>query len=273
MKALAEYLGITDDQLEELDIELNADTGSSGEMTYSYWFHVPENASEEVLVATGWKVGELISGIPVHVAEAEQYELDYLLNEIFLPEDSPYSDLQQKIEEYRNLVIEHQGKKTGSTLQAVLFAATVGALEAYLWEIVHWKIDNDSTAASKIIINCQGYGDISFKLAEIVSDVFSPKDQLKKALNQLVWHRIEKAAPIFIKGLGINFPSVRFIKDAIVLRHHIVHRSGKDAERKVVNISYDQVTTLFDEVLSFAKAIDNQLYKLSVSKVAINQWL
>ena len=144
-------------------------------------------------------------------------------------------------------------------MQTVLFSATVGALEAYLWEIVHWKLDNDSAAASKIIQNCQNYGDISFKLSEMVSDGFSPKNQLKNALNQLVWHRIEKVAPIFIKGLGINFPSVGFFKEAIVLRHHIVHRSGKDTEGNVVSVSYDQVTKLLDDVLNFAKIIDDQL--------------
>jgi hypothetical protein len=275
MSELSEYLGITDEQLDELDIELNADTVSSGEMTYSYWFHVPADITDEVMQVTGWKGGELVSGIPVHVVEAEQYsresELDHLLNEIFLPEESPYKDLQRKIKEYRNLVVEHQDKTTGATLQAVLFAATIGALEAYLWEIVHWKIDNDANAANQIIKNCQGYGDISFKLSEIVSEGFSPKKQLKNALDQLIWHRIEKVAPIFIKGLDINFPSVKFIKDATVLRHHIVHRSGKNTDGDVVLVSFDQVTKLFDDVLTFASSIDRQLYKIHVVNVATNQ--
>jgi len=71
MNELATYLGITDDQYEQLDIELEEDTGSSGEMVYSYHFYVPENTPEDVLLLTGWKLGQLINGIPKNVVEDE----------------------------------------------------------------------------------------------------------------------------------------------------------------------------------------------------------
>ena len=38
MNELPSYLGITDDQLGELDIEFQADTGTSGDKIYSYFF-------------------------------------------------------------------------------------------------------------------------------------------------------------------------------------------------------------------------------------------
>ena len=77
MNELAEYLGLTDEQYEELDIELHADTGSSGEMVYSYWFYVPENTPLEVLEVTGWKRGQLINGIPVWVVDSEDPEPEF----------------------------------------------------------------------------------------------------------------------------------------------------------------------------------------------------
>jgi len=64
MNELATYLGLTDDQYDELDPELQEDMGHSGEMLYSYWFYVPEHASSEILEVTGWRVGQLINGIP-----------------------------------------------------------------------------------------------------------------------------------------------------------------------------------------------------------------
>ena len=71
--ALANYLGLSDDQLEELNIEFHEDTGSSGEVTYSYYFYVPESTSEEILESKGWEIGELITGIPVWVVEGNSY--------------------------------------------------------------------------------------------------------------------------------------------------------------------------------------------------------
>lgn len=71
---LASYLGLTDQQLDQLDLELYEDTGASGEMVYSYFFTVPEHTLSEILELTGWKVGQLINGIPTNVVEEDDSE-------------------------------------------------------------------------------------------------------------------------------------------------------------------------------------------------------
>lgn len=74
MKELAEYLGLTLEELEDLDVEFLPDTGSSGEMIYSYYFTVPENVPDEILERVGWSVGESINGIPTHFIEPDEYD-------------------------------------------------------------------------------------------------------------------------------------------------------------------------------------------------------
>ncbi|MEW8027470.1 MAG: hypothetical protein AB2761_03400 [Candidatus Thiodiazotropha endolucinida] len=277
MSKLASYLGITNEQLDQLDIEVHEDTGSSGDMIYSYWFEVPEDIPGEVKVSTGWKPGQIITGIPIEIIDdnklIEESEFDQLLNEIFLLEASPYAELEKKINQYKELVLGHHNKNTGETLKSVLFGAAIGALEAYLWEIVRWKIDNDPNAAIQIITNCEQYGKKSFTLDEIVAEGFSIKKHLVMVLNHIVWHRIESIAPIFDKGLRVKLPSLKFFKEAIVTRHHIVHRSGKDTEGNVVQPTLEQVLDLLDNVLSFAGNIDKQLYKSTVSGAATNVFL
>lgn len=68
---LSQFLGVTDDEWEEMGAELNANTGSSDEMTYGYWFIVPNTASENVLKKTGWHVGQTIDDIPIWLVETE----------------------------------------------------------------------------------------------------------------------------------------------------------------------------------------------------------
>ncbi|MBO2613094.1 hypothetical protein [Shewanella algae] len=68
---LSRYLGISDDDWEEMGAELNANTGNSGEMTYCYWFMVPEDTPEEILHKTGWKAGQTIDDIPLDVVDSE----------------------------------------------------------------------------------------------------------------------------------------------------------------------------------------------------------
>lgn len=69
--SLSRYLCITDEDWANMAAELVANTGHSDEMTYSYCFIVPEGTSNEILAKTGWKVGQMIDGIPVWVVDSD----------------------------------------------------------------------------------------------------------------------------------------------------------------------------------------------------------
>ncbi|MCG9657621.1 hypothetical protein [Vibrio mediterranei] len=68
---LSLHLGVTDEEWVELDVELNANTGTHDGMIYCYWFEVPEGAPQDTLDKTGWQIGEVIDDIPVWVVDAD----------------------------------------------------------------------------------------------------------------------------------------------------------------------------------------------------------
>ena len=74
---LSQYLGISDVEWDEMGAELNANTGNSGEMTYCYWFIVPENTSDEILDKTGWKIGQTIDDITVELVDNSGSVFEY----------------------------------------------------------------------------------------------------------------------------------------------------------------------------------------------------
>lgn len=60
---LAEYLELTDEDLEEMGIDdedILPDEGSSGETVYSYYFNVPEDTPDHILAKKGWSLGERV---------------------------------------------------------------------------------------------------------------------------------------------------------------------------------------------------------------------
>lgn len=60
---LASYLKLTDEQLEEMGLDedqIFADTGSSGEMIYSYYFNVPEETPNKILKKKKWAIGDRV---------------------------------------------------------------------------------------------------------------------------------------------------------------------------------------------------------------------
>ncbi|MEL3928619.1 hypothetical protein V1669_14625 [Aeromonas enteropelogenes] len=68
---LAQWLGITDDEWDDMGADLHANAGHSGDMTYSYWFTVPEGTPEDLLEKTGWKIGQTVEDIPVWVVDSD----------------------------------------------------------------------------------------------------------------------------------------------------------------------------------------------------------
>ena len=68
---LSQHLEISDEGWDAMGAELHENTGSNDEGLYCYWFEVPENAPEEILEKTGWKVGQIINDIPVEVVDVD----------------------------------------------------------------------------------------------------------------------------------------------------------------------------------------------------------
>lgn len=69
---LANYLDVTDEELEIMDIELLENTGRTNQALYSYYFEVTETTPADVLIRNNWKVGESINGIPLNILNEER---------------------------------------------------------------------------------------------------------------------------------------------------------------------------------------------------------
>ena len=63
---LATYLNLTDDEFDFMGIEFHEDTGSSGDMVYSYYFNVPEGTPLDILDRNSWDIEKIILGVPIH---------------------------------------------------------------------------------------------------------------------------------------------------------------------------------------------------------------
>jgi len=77
MSKLSDYLNITQEELEELDLDIQENKGSSGDMLYSYWFEVPESASSELMAAKGWEPKQIVYDIPIEVIHDDKEQPDF----------------------------------------------------------------------------------------------------------------------------------------------------------------------------------------------------
>ncbi len=58
----------------------------------------------------------------------------------------------------------------------------------------------------------------------------------------LVWHRLEHVSKLHDNVLGVTFPSdIKALRDAIAVRHELVHRNGKKKDGTEHEISEPEI--------------------------------
>jgi len=78
-------------------------------------------------------------------------------------------------------------------------------------------------------------------------------------LQQLVWHRLDKVAPLVADTLGITLPAIGTLMKQILVRHEIVHRGGKTREGKAVVVGGRELSELRESVTTFVDATEERL--------------
>ncbi len=113
-------------------------------------------------------------------------------------------------------------------MRRLLYVNVVTILECYLSDFFISRIKEDSKLLRKLIETTP-----TFKEQKItVSDVFQTMDAIEKRANSylagLVWHRLDHVSKLYEKSVGVIFPSdMKALRNAIAVRHELVHRNGK----------------------------------------------
>lgn len=177
-----------------------------------------------------------------------------------LEREDPLRRLQEQLEK-ANAVLKLEGDQEARTLaQQLVFGAAIAALESFLWETAHYWVENDDEVLRSIVTKLPLFRDEELKLGDIFDRHKGLRDHVKGYLQNLVWHRWDKVAPLYKLGIGIaKLPSFKPLEDAMEKRHDIVHRSGHNKDGEPVAVVADEIEDLCQAIVRFAKEIDDQL--------------
>jgi hypothetical protein len=144
----------------------------------------------------------------------------------------------------------------------LLFANVITALETYLADAFSTTVLADPALVRKFVETTPSFKQEKFSIAEIYSEMEGMEKRVKSELTKVMWHDLSKVSGMYRDTLGIVFPkNLGPIYRAIVNRHHIVHRNGKDLEGNSVNVYKDDVDDLLAAVIALVEDIDNKLPK------------
>lgn len=147
-----------------------------------------------------------------------------------------------------------------ATLQRMVFASVITAMEAYLSDTMKSHVLNRSAVKRRFVES-----HIVFKEKVAKMDVFTFLDTLDKTLNteidKISFHNIDTVKELYQKVLACDFPEDKLdqLRPSVFARHDIVHRNGKKSDGFSVDVSQQDVIDLIELVKSLIRNIDQQI--------------
>lgn len=152
---------------------------------------------------------------------------------------------------------------SGSSLQLSIqlaHAAAITALETYLWDTVSFWSEADPATQRRLVETNLEFQKSNLPLSTIFSRYEGLKDELRKYLQDLVWHRLDKVAPILASGLGVEVPPIAQLMKEVVIRHDVVHRGGRTKQGAPVLLTSNDVQRAVKAVRQFVDDMERALY-------------
>lgn len=136
--------------------------------------------------------------------------------------------------------------ETHFSLLVMLHGHTVASIESYLASTFIHKVTNSDDLIRKLVETDPEFSKMKFTLKEIYEKHENLKLTVAEYLKDLIFHDLKKVKPMFKDVLGCDFGEISWLFEAVLIRHHCVHRAGLDKEGKRVNISIESIKNLVE---------------------------
>ena len=142
----------------------------------------------------------------------------------------------------------------------MLYSSAITALETYLSDAFYQTVIKDQSLIERLMLTTPEFTEKKYSLSEVVEWKKQTKEKVSDYLFNIVWHNLAKVRCMYRDVLQVNFPDdSSTVYVAVVIRHDIVHRSGRTKNGKTHNLRESDVENLFETLQTFVAAIDLQL--------------
>ena len=218
---------------------------------YLYIYGGPYDASEELQGQFGGLLPDeeiqavvedvesdgILEWAPIHKEGYYDNKFQFVVNTC----NEPFYNFSKRIEEVESLKSMQVDYNQQLLLYQLLFSSLITVLETYLQDTMSFWIDIDEEVFRNFVANCEEFKRKKLNLSEIFNRMDGIKNEVHIYLQELVWHRLDKVAPLMAGSLKIAFPSLEPLMKHILRRHDIVHRGGKDKDGNMLAISINNM--------------------------------
>ncbi|WP_416048999.1 hypothetical protein [Cupriavidus basilensis] len=185
------------------------------------------------------------------------YEDDFLAS--LAADDDHYQGFVEGVEQIEALLAGGYGEAVEEMYLRMLYAGVVTLLETYLGGTFISAVKNDRNALQRFVESSPDFKKETFRLAEIFSVMETIEARVLRHLADLIWHNLSKVQQMYKACFDIAFPDCARVYAAILTRHDIVHRNGKDKDGLPVDMSREKLETLIRDVRSLVGSIEKDM--------------
>ncbi len=255
---LAELLGISIEELDELMYETETDESKDG-LIYNYRIEFDlDNSNLEILK----KVKNLSDGRRVYF---QPYELD---DDFYQEEEfDAIFENEHHLKKYRDeisnlsslLSLELKDENLNNILNRQIFIGVIGTMETFLSEVFIKLTLENREYLKNFVCTHPTFRKSKFELKGIFEAYDNIEETAKKVMLDTIYHNLPSVSQMFKDTFKIEVPSIQEVYKYVMLRHDLVHRNGMTKEGKPVPIEDKEIVKLIHEVSAFVEGIAKSL--------------
>lgn len=157
------------------------------------------------------------------------------------------------------LAIEPNSEELKKLFHRQLYSSVIGIMETYLSDAFINTVFKSKENLRQFFKTFKEFGSQNVPISSLFDFEEKTESLAKKAMLDVIYHHLPKVSGMYKDTLNINFPNIGEISKAVSIRHHFVHRNGKDKEGKVVVVDSTMIIKLVSDIRTFIADIDEQI--------------
>lgn len=188
-------------------------------------------------------------------------ESDYGQEELewFIDSKLQIDIFQNQIKSVEKLLNIEVDEETYFSLLVMLHGHVVAAIEAYLASTFIHKVTNSEKLTKKLVETDPTFSKMKFTLKEIFEKQESLKITVATYLKDIIFHDLKKIKPMYKDVLEYEFGDISWLFQAVVVRHHCVHRAGFDKDGNRIELTINSVKELVENANQLISGIEEKV--------------
>jgi hypothetical protein len=183
----------------------------------------------------------------------DQYEV-ISSNTLFL---STFKNEIKNLTKLNELPIDN--KSTEQTLKRQIYVGIIASMEAYLSDAFINTTLNSKVLTKKFVGTFKDFNEVTIKLNQLF-DYHNDIDTIcKRAMLDVLYHNLPKIKGMYKDTLDVDLGEIGTIYKAVLNRHDLVHRNGKNKDGEEFLLTKEIIEKLLTDIEEFIMRIDNQI--------------